>query len=181
MWLDQVRAELGDGLEVNWKYFSLEQLNSAVFDFKLWEVANDGNSSSLRQFQAAHAARKQGDAAFRAFHAVLFAKRHVDGRNLSVQDVLEGVATEAGLDLDQFRCDLASEEVRPLIKQHWDEASALGVFGVPTIVFDNEMSAYFQLDYRNLPKDPAVFWNEFVTTVRDRPEVREIKRPRRPS
>jgi len=47
-------------------------------------------------------------------------------------------------------------------------------------MFENGEGAYLQVNFRELPKDPVVFWEEFVSTVRDRPEVREIKRPRKP-
>ena len=180
VWLDQVAAELGDDLEITWKYFPLEQVNAIDPGFKLWEQANDGTSSSLRSFQAAHAAVKQGEDAFRRMHAALYLKRHQGGRNLGKQDVLEAAATEAGLDLDRFRADLESDEVFAIVRDHYTEARELGVFGTPTIMFENGEGAYLQINFRSLPKDPVVFWHEFVATVRDRPEVREIKRPQKP-
>lgn len=180
VWLEQVRAELGDELEINWRYFPLEQVNASDPNFKLWEQPNDGTSSSLRSFQGLHAAGKQGKEAYTNFLAALYRKRHVDGRNLSKQEVLESAAQEAGLDLDQFRADLASDEVFSVIEEDYTTGRKLGVFGTPTIMFENGEGAYLQVNFRNLPKDPVTFWNEFVTTVRDRPEVREIKRPQPP-
>ncbi len=180
VWLDQVAAELGDDLEITWKYFPLEQVNAVDPSFKLWEQPNDGASSSLRSFQAAHAAVKQGEDAFRRMHAALYLKRHQDGRNLGKQDVLEAAASEAGLNLDQFRADLESDEVFAIVRDHYTEARELGVFGTPTIMFENGEGAYLQVNFRELPKDPVVFWHELVATVRDRPEVREIKRPQKP-
>ena len=180
VWLDQVREELGDDLEINWRYFPLEQVNAQNPDFKLWEQPNDGASSSLRSFQGAHAAAKQGQEAFEKFHAALYKKRHADGRNLGKQDVLEAAAGDAGLDLDTFRKDLASDEVFATVEEDYTAGRELGVFGTPTIMFENGEGAYLQVNFRELPKDPVTFWEEFVTTVRDRPEVREIKRPRPP-
>lgn len=180
VWLDQVREELGNDLEITWKYFPLEQVNAVDPTFKLWEQPNDGSSSSLRSFQAVHAALQQGEDAFRKMHAVLYLKRHQDGRNLGKQEVLEAAAVEAGLDVDQFRKDLQSDDVFAQVEEHFTEGRELGVFGTPTIMFENGEGAYLQVDYRDLPKDPVTFWEEFVTTVRDRPEVREIKRPKKP-
>jgi predicted DsbA family dithiol-disulfide isomerase len=183
VWLDQVRDELGDELEISWKYFPLQQVNAKDPEFRLWEQANDldeAQNSSLRSFQAAHAAAQQGEEAFGKFHAALFRKRHVDGRNLGKQDVLESAAEEAGLDLGKFREDLATMAANPVIEEHYTQARELGVFGTPTIMFENGEGAYLQVNFRNLPKDPVTFWQEFVQTVRDRPEVREIKRPQRP-
>lgn len=180
VWLDEVRDELGGDLEITWKYFPLEQVNAVDPSFKLWKQPNDGASSSLRSFQAIHAASKQGEDAFRKMHAELYLKRHRDGRNLGKQEVLEAAAEEAGLDVERFRSDLESDEVFADIEQHYTEARELGVFGTPTIMFENGEGAYLQVNFRNLPKDPVTFWDEFVTTVRDRPEVREIKRPQKP-
>ncbi len=180
VWLQQVKQELGDKLRINWRYFPLEQVNAKDPAFKLWEQPNDGASSSLRSYQAAHAARKQGDGAFDKFHAALFLKRHEDGRNLGKQDVLEAAASEAGLDLEKFREDLESDEVFDIVKDDFTTGKRKhGVFGTPTIMFENGEGAYLKVNFRNLPKDPVSFWDEFVTVVRDRPEAIEIKRPQK--
>lgn len=179
LWLDEVKDALGDRIDVNWRFFPLEQTNSPDPDFKLWEQPNDGKSSTLRSFQAFHAAKKQGDEAFRGFHAALFRKRHEDGRNLSRQQVLESAAEDAGLDLEQFKSDLESDEVLTQIEKDYTYGrDALGVFGTPTIVFDNDEGAYLKLNYMDMPEDPVEFFHEFAAIVRDRPNVIEIKRPR---
>lgn len=180
VWLYQVQDELGDGLRINWRYFPLQQVNAKDADFKIWEQPNDGTNASLRSYQAAQAARKQGDDAYRKLHAALFLKRHEEGRNLGQQAVLEAAATEAGLDLDAFRKDLQSDEVFAVVKEDFTHGKGkLGVFGTPTIVFGNDQGAYLKVNFRDLPKDPVAFWNEFVAIVRDRPEAIEIKRPQR--
>lgn len=180
-WLYQVQETLNDRLQIDWRAFPLEQVNAPDADFKVWEQPNDGKSSTLRSFQAAHAARKQGKEAFRKFHAELFLRRHEDGRNLAVQRVLEQSAEEAGLDMERFREDLKSDEVFDTIREDYTEGRRkLGVFGTPTIVFENGQGAYLQLNFRNLPEDPVEFWYDFVDTVRDRPAVLEIKRPKGP-
>jgi len=179
LWLDQVKDELGDDLDVTWKIFPLEQVNASDPDFKVWELPNDGTSSTLRSFQAFHAARQQGEELFRKFHAALFRKRHVEGRNLSRQEVLEAAATEAGLDLERFRRDLASDEVFAIIERDYTEGREKHeVFGTPTIVFENGTGAYLKLNFQDMPSDPVEFFHDFVSVVRDRPSVIEIKRPR---
>lgn len=178
MWLNQVQDELGDKLKINWRFFPLQQVNAKDPDFKLWEPPNDGANATLRSYQAAHAARKQGDDTFRKFHAALFLKRHEDGRNLGQQQVLESAASDAGLDMDTFRKDLESDEVFSIVKEDFTHGKKeLGVFGTPTIVFENGQGAYLKVSFRDLPKDPVKFWDEFVPIVRDRPEAIEIKRP----
>jgi predicted DsbA family dithiol-disulfide isomerase len=181
VWLEQVRDELGDGLEINYRLFPLEQVNSKEEGYKVWEQPNDGSSSTLRSFQGFWAAQQQGLDLFRKFHIALFEKRHVDGRNLSKQEVLEDAARTAGLDLEKFREDLQSDAVFAQIEEDFTHGKQqLGVFGTPTIVFENDLGAYLKVNFRALPEDPVKFFNEFAAVVRDRPEAIEIKRPTGP-
>lgn len=179
VWLDDVNEKTGGKLDITWRIFPLEQVNAKDPKFKLWEQPNDGTNSSLRSFQGFHAAKLQGEELFKKFHAVLFKKRHTDGRNLAGQAVLESAATEAGLDLDKFREDLASDAIFAQIEEDFTYGQQkLGVFGTPTIVYDNDLSAYIQVNFRDMPGDSAVFFDEFTAIVRERPNVFEIKRPR---
>lgn len=179
VWLDDVKAKLGDDVDVTWRYFPLEQANASDPDFRVWEKPNDGTSSTLRAFQASWAAKQQGEEAFTRMHAALFRKRHVEGRNLAGQKVLEAAAEEAGLDLERFREDLTSDAVFAEIERDYTHAREhLGVFGTPTIVFDNDEGAYLKVNFRDMPEDPIEFFLDFVRTVRDRPSVIEIKRPK---
>lgn len=178
MWLDQVQEELDDRLSITWRMFPLQQVNHPNPDFKIWEQPNDGSNSTLRSFQAFHAASQQGSEPFRRFHEAMFCKRHEEGRNLGRQQVLEAVAEEAGLDLDRFRQDLKSDAVFADVERDWIEGrNEHEVFGTPTIVFENGEAAYLKLNYMEMPEDPVEFFHEFVSIVRDRPEVIEIKRP----
>jgi predicted DsbA family dithiol-disulfide isomerase len=180
LWLDQVKDDLGEELDVTWRIFPLEQVNASDPDFKVWEHPDPESSSTVRSFQAFHAAQQQGDEAFRAFHAALFRKRHEEGRNLGRQQVLEAAAEEAGLDLARFRADLESDAVFERIERDYTEGRGeLDVFGTPTIVFENGEAAYLKLNYRDMPEDPTAFFRDFVSVVRDRPSVIEIKRPKR--
>ncbi len=179
VWLDDVNEKTGGKLDITWRIFPLEQVNAKDPEFKLWEQPNDGTSSTLRSFQGMAAAKKQGEEAFKKFHAALFVKRHVDGRNLSGQAVLESAAEDAGLDLEKFREDLKSDEVFKQIEEDFTYGqSQLGVFGTPTIVYDNNLGAYLQVNFRDMPEDSVKFFDEFTDVVRERPNVFEIKRPR---
>lgn len=178
LWLDEVQDELGDMVDITWRFFPLEQVNHSDPDFRLWASPANGSNSTLRSFQAFHAARMQGGENLRRFHAAMFRKRHEEGRNLGRQQVLESVAVEAGLDLPRFRQDLESDAVLADIERDYTEAqNEHQVFGTPTIVFSNGEAAYLKLDPQNIPEDPVTFFHEFVSVVRDRPEVIEIKRP----
>jgi predicted DsbA family dithiol-disulfide isomerase len=179
--LDQVKEELGDRLQVTYRAFPLEQVNAQDPDFKVWEYPNDGKSSTMRAFQAAHAAGKQGEEAFRKVNDGLYVRRHVDGRNLAGQRVLEAVAEEAGLDMERFREDLKSDEVFDIVREEYTKGrDELGVFGTPTLVFDNGRGAYLKFTWHETTEEAMEFFYNFVDVVRDRPNVLEIKRPQAP-
>lgn len=110
-WLFDLQRELGDDLQIEWRYFSIEQVNKAADAANVWEHANDGSSSTMRAFQGLHAAGKQGRDKYLAYMAALYNQRHVNKRNLGTQSILEETATQVGLDLEQFRTDLQSDEV----------------------------------------------------------------------
>lgn len=181
-WLNQVRNSLGDRLQVTYRAFPLEQVNQEDPDKKVWEYPNDGKSSTMRAYQAAHAAKKQGEEALRKVQEGLYTKRHVDGRNLAGQRVLETIAEEAGLDMDRFREDLQSDEVFAIVRDEYLKGKhEIGVFGTPTIVFDNGNAAYLKFTWHETDEEALAFFYDFVSIVRDRPKILEIKRPTPPA
>lgn len=180
-WLFDLQGQLGDELEIDWRYFSIEQVNKAADAPNVWENPNDGSSSTLRAFQGVHAAGKQGADKYKAYQAALYNQRHVNKRNLGTQSILEETATQVGLDLEKFREDLKSDEVFGIFaNDHSEAVEKYGIFGVPTILFENGESAYLRIKIGEPPVDPVAFWNEFVGIVRDRPTILEIKRPNKP-
>ena len=50
----------------------------------------------------------------------------------------------------------------------------------PLLSFPTAQSAYLQILPPPPPEEAVAFWLDFVRDVRDRPYLREIKRPRRP-
>ncbi len=55
-----------------------------------------------------------------------------------------------------------------------------GVFGTPTFVFPNGGAAYLKMLPAAGPDEALPIFEEFVRTVRDRPFIAEIKRPKKP-
>ena len=177
-----MRENLGDRLQVNWRYFPLEQVNSAEGpDWKLWEQPDNYRSRGRPAFHAAIAARNQGEDAFERFHAALLAAKHEDGQDHGRRETLLAVAESVGLDTERFERDLADRSLLPKIGEDYTEGrERYGVFGTPTFVFPTGEAAYLKM----LPAAPAEealpVFEEFVRTTRERSYISEIKRPRRP-
>ena len=108
-----MKAVMGDELDVTWKNFSLEQINSKEDeDWKVWEQKDLHEARALLASVAGEAAKKQGNKAFERFHLGLLTARHAGDRIPLNEDApLIKVAEEAGLDAAQFEKDLKDPEL----------------------------------------------------------------------
>lgn len=183
IWMDRVQAELGDQIEVNWRYYPLEQINSQEGpEWKLWEQPADYKSRGLGAFHGAIAARNQGEDAFKRFHLALLKAKHEEGKEHSRRETLVEAAQTAGLDLAQFETDLDDRSLLAKIGPDWDEGhDTHGAFGTPTFVFEDGSAAYIKMRPAAPAEDAVKVFNEFVQTVQGRPYIAEVKRPNKPS
>ena len=184
MWLDRVKSANPGRVSINWKNFVLEQVNKKEedADSKVWDEPDHHNARALLSLMAGEAAKRQGDGAFEKFHLALLTARHgADERiPLNEDDVLVQVAEDAGLNADQFRKDLNDRELLKIIaRDHTEAVDEHGVFGTPTFVFENGNSAYLK-SYIPPEEDSVEFFDNFVSLMRDRPYVGEVKRPQPP-
>jgi predicted DsbA family dithiol-disulfide isomerase len=183
--LRDVQEQVGkENLKINWRFFPLEQVNSDNGpEWKLWEQPDDYESRGLGMFRAALAAwnQDQGDR-FDKFHQLVFQTRHgeftVDGERPDFARIAE----LAGLDVDQFNKDLTDRTLLSRIGEDYEYArEELGVFGVPTLVFENNNAAYIKILPKPEPDQVMAVWDEVRQTIANRPSIYEIKRPTPPS
>ena len=114
MWLDRVQQVYGENLDITWKNFSLEQINSKEGpEWKAWEQGEPTERRSLLSQMAAEAARRQGPELYDKFHLALLIARHGgDGRiALNEEEPLIKLAEEVGLDVGRFREDLKDPDL----------------------------------------------------------------------
>lgn len=183
LWLKDVKCEMGDQLEITWRYFPLEQVNSVEGpEWKLWEQPEGYVSRGRSAFHGAIAARNQGEVAFTAFHYGLLDAKHVDGKNHGRRAVVVEVAGAAGLDVPRFERDLDDYSLLTVLGTDYEYGrDELGVFGTPTLVFEDGASAYLKM----LPPAPAAeameSWALITDLLQTRLYIAEIKRPSKPS
>lgn len=97
-----------------------------------------GHRNGLPAARAAEAAARQGK--FWEMHNLLFARQDAwGGKAAATPEVFEGYATELGLDLAQFRADVASAEVEARIERDIREGRQIGVSGTPTFFLNGTM------------------------------------------
>ena len=93
---------------------------------------------------AAAAAQRQGK--FWEMHAILFANQ----RALSPEQI-DGYARQLGLDMDRFKADMASEEVKAQVEADRRLARRAGVRGTPTVFVNGRLVQDRTVDgYRKL-------------------------------
>jgi predicted DsbA family dithiol-disulfide isomerase len=182
-WLKEVRRQLGsEQVAVRWRFFPLEEVNAPPdAPMPIWDLPEDRRSRGRDSLHAAAVARRQGDEAFERFHMALLGLKHEEGKDHGQRATLEEAASRAELDLADFSAGLDDRSLLLAVRDDYLHGrQTLGVFGTPTFVFPNGQSAYLQVLPAPPEEEAVPLWEDFVTIVRDRPFLREIKRPRRP-
>jgi predicted DsbA family dithiol-disulfide isomerase len=166
-------------IKVNWRYFSLTQVNSKDDGWTVWDAPAQERVRGRLAFRAAEAARRQGH--LEDFRMPLLLARHRDRLDLDEVSVVERVAVDAGLGLERFREDVADPTIlESLARDHRGGVADHGVFGTPTFVFAGGDAAYVRLsDTIEGPAAVEVF-DRLLAVAASEPRILEIKRPRKP-
>jgi predicted DsbA family dithiol-disulfide isomerase len=168
--------EAEEDVRVDWRYFSLRQVNRADGDPDVWDAPADERISGRDAFRAAEAARRHGR--FEPFHDRLLAARHEERRNIDDFPVLEDVAASAGLDVRRWREDMADPHILDsLERDHTEAVQRYGAFGTPTFVVPGEGAAYVRVRPAPEGAEAQRFFRELVAAITDRPYLLEVKRP----
>ncbi|MBN4059287.1 DsbA family protein [Dehalococcoides mccartyi] len=180
MWLAMVQEELGDGLEINWRSFALEQVNSREGDdWKSWEQGPDYISRGLWALRGGIAARLQGTKAHNSYMAKILHIKHVEREDIRSREAVLAVASAAGLNMSEFTTALDDPESLQKIGEDHEAAIRLGVFGTPTFVFEDGTSAFLKMFAP--PDDEAMgAFDDFIGIAGNRKYFGELKRPQPP-
>ena len=166
-------------MTIDWKYFSLEQVNSQQGpDWKVWEQPGRYCSRGLRAFWAAEAARHQGEAAFDRFHIALLRAKHEERRDIADINTLIQVAESVGLEVTRFRQELSNRRLLArLAEDHTLAVEALGIFGTPTLVFPERRAIFLKMSPPPPPDQCLAVFAELRHLAQQRHYIQEIKRP----
>lgn len=118
--LKEVKATYKDDLRFVYRSFPLPMHRNAV-------------AAAL----AAEAAGKQGK--FWEMNELLYSKqKEWSGKTTEDRGMFEKYATELGLNMDQFKADMASDELRDKVEQQKSSGEDLNVRGTPTFFLNGE-------------------------------------------
>ena len=173
---------MGHEVDVNWRYFSLEQVNNKHGPrWKVWEQPEDYASRGLPAFQAAEAARRQGEEAFDRFHYALLAAKPEHKQDIADLDTLVEVAEGVALEMPRFKKDLSDRGLlSKLAKDHTFAVESLGVFGTPTLVLAENQAVFVKMAAPPPPEDTMGVFAEIQHLAEQRRYILEVKRPQRP-
>ena len=180
IWLARVKEELGDELEINWRSFALEQVNSKEGDdWKAWEQGPDYVSRGLWPLRGGIAARAQGTDAHNDYMEKILHAKHVEREDVRTREAVIDVASSANLDLEKFIEVLDDPASLEQIGVDHEDALTRGVFGTPTFVFEDGSSAFLKMF--TPPEDESMSaFRDFMGIASSRKYFGELKRPQPP-
>lgn len=124
--LSQIKSEYGDDIEVVYRHNPLSQLHPNAFAAHRAAIA----ASNQDRFWEMHSQIFEGWQSW---------SRQASGLSLEeAATVFEQYAEQLGLNMDQYREDVKSEETFNFIDSHLDSGSQLGVTGTPTVFLNGE-------------------------------------------
>ena len=175
-----MKNELGSRLQINWRSFALEQVNSIHGDtWKAWEQGPEYLSRGLWALRGGIAARAQGDDAHDAYMENILQAKHVDLKDVRSRESVIDIAQTAKLEISRFSVDIDNPSTLKQIEQDHEEATDLGVFGTPTFVFQDGTSAFLKM-FTPPEKESIGAFQDFMGIASNRRYFGELKRPQPP-
>jgi 2-hydroxychromene-2-carboxylate isomerase len=176
IWMREVRDRIG--VDVRWRFFSLEEINRAEGKKHPWERDWSYGWSMMRI--GAFLRRMDMDLVDRWYMAAGSAL-HTEGRKPHRPEVAKQLLGELGLDPGILDQALADPTTGDEVHDEHDTVVAKGAFGVPTLVFDDGQALFgpVLIDPPTGP-DAVRLW-ELVTGWLRFPSVYELQRPKQPT
>lgn len=184
-WLDVLATQRPE-LVIDWRYFSLEQVNvPADSDWRLWEQSPDyagfngwNKYRGLNAFWATEAVRRQDAGAFSQFRRAVYDARHEANLDIHDRQVLAEMAQRTGIDMERYARDVADRSLLTVLQHDHEYAKATyQCFGVPTVCFDNGYAVYIKLSALVSDADAGPLFDDVCHNATHRPWLAELKRP----
>jgi 2-hydroxychromene-2-carboxylate isomerase len=174
LWIREVRDT--QGIDVRWRFFSLEEINRAEGKKHPWEREWSYGWSMMRigaylRRQDMHLLDRWYEEAGKALH--------VDGRKPHRPEVAETLLAEMGLDPGIVRAAIDDPTTGDEVRAEHDTVVGKGGFGVPTLVFDDGQALFGPVLVDPPTGDAAVRLWHLVTGWLEFPHVYELQRPKR--
>lgn len=173
VWIRDVRSQ--NGLAIDWRFFSLEEINRTEGKKHPWEREWSYGWSMMR---VAALLRRSSMNDCDRFYEVAGRALHVEGRKPHRPEVAAELLREIGLDPGLVDAAIADPTTHDDVKADHDEVVSHGGFGVPTLVFAAGSHLYGPvITPAPLGEDALALW-DLVQSTRRFPHLYELKRPK---
>ena len=176
LWIRNVRQETG--LDIGWRFFSLEEVNRDEGKKHPWERDWSYGWSMMRV--GALLRRTDMDLLDR-WYAEAGRALHIDGRKPHRPDVAEAILDEMGLDPGLVRAAIDDPTTGDEVLAEHQRVVTAGGFGVPTLIFGDGQTLFGPVLVDPPSGDAAVRLWELVTGWLEFPRVYEVQRPKSPA
>lgn len=172
-WIRSVRDETG--LEVNWRFFSLEEINRAEGKKHPWEREWSYGWSLMR---IGALLRRQDMNLLDRWYDAAGTALHVNGRKPHQRHVAEALLAEIGLDPAVVAEALADPTTHDEVRTEHQRVVDLGFFGVPTLFFPDGQALFGPVIIEPPEGPEAIRLWEHVLSWLEFPHLYEMKRPK---
>ncbi len=176
LWMREVREQTG--LDVRWRFFSLEEINRGEGKKHPWEREWSYGWSMMR---IGALLRRQDMALLDRWYEAAGSALHVEGRKPHRPEVAEEILGEMGLDPGTVAEAIADPTTGDEVRAEHDTVVSKGGFGVPTLVFDDGQALFGPVLVNPPTGDDAARLWEHVTGWLEFPNVYELQRPKGPA
>ena len=173
LWIREVRDRTG--LEINWRFFSLEEINRAEGKKHPWEREWSYGWSLMR---IGALLRRESMARLDAWHATAGRALHEDGEKPHVPGVARELLRRMGLDPGLVDAAIADPTTGDEVLAEHQKVTRAGGFGVPTLFFPDGQCLFGPVlidppmgEGAERLWDAVVAWTAF-------PHVYELQRPK---
>lgn len=174
LWIREVRRQTG--LEIDWRFFSLEEINRRDGKPHPWERQWAYGWSMMR---IGALLRREDPHLLDRWYLVAGTALHVEGRKPHRPEVAEALLVEMGLDPSMVAQAIEDPTTGEEVRADHDAVVAAGAFGVPTLRFPDGQALFGPVLVHPPAGESAVRLWWAVESWLEFPHLYELQRPKR--
>jgi len=176
IWMREVRDRLG--LQVRWRFFSLEEINRAEGKKHPWQREWSYGWSMMR---VGALLRRIDPVLLDRWYLTAGSALHVDGNKPHRREVAEALIGRLGLDPALVGRAIDDPSTHDEVRADHDRVTRLGGWGVPTLVFGDDQALFGPVLIEPPSGEAAVRLWRLLTGWLEFPNLYEVQRPKRPA